>query len=495
MEQHLEHLKNLFKKADREISDELKNVQPFVSQNDKEVASFLGIAYPETVFIIRAATEIYEWEQRRSSVVEEEPKQPTLLSEFMKPKLGESFSRKLALTISETGILDYGNSELEDIIKSFIETFEQENTFVTPVKSEGERTSSSEEGSLDKIKEKGKKIDKEPLNNELKNEQSVSIKQGADLRICQKEFLVTKESKVIKGKEALQEIPSNKIETNCKQTNILDEVYMEKSEHRGIRKFTLWDLPNRISNRHVTAIVKNIGKVREVQIKHGRNNKTRAELAIEMDGKKYEEIVKNLWSLPLINGSLARFTPGTSDNSILEERRTHHARLKNVPKNAKEVLLLRQVRCLGAKTVHIFNNRNGNRKGVAVVEFINRQEIEKAVSSKASYFNAKLQWELEPMYETTQRKVEITNKNLQKDASNRSKQEFSREMKVVTTKTRTKATETLKEDPCTKGKLTSATLEGKTHELEIDEIKKLLLNIASRLDNFERSQSSLPSRS
>ena len=87
-------------------------------------------------------------------MVEEEPKQPTLLSEFMKPKLRESFSRKLALTISETGILDYGNSELEDIIKSFIETFEQENTFVTPVKSEGERTSSSEEGSLDKIKEK-----------------------------------------------------------------------------------------------------------------------------------------------------------------------------------------------------------------------------------------------------------------------------------------------------------------------------------------------------
>jgi len=99
------------------------------------------------------------------------------------------------------------------------------------------------------------------------------------------------------------------------------------------------------------------------------------------------------------------------------------------------------------------------------------------------------------MYETTQRKVEITNKNLQKDASNRSKQEFSREMKVVTTKARFEATEASKEDPCTKGKLTSATSEEKTHELEMDEIKKLLLNIASRLDNFERSQSSLPSRS
>ena len=65
------------------------------------------------------------------------------------------------------------------------------------------------------------------------------------------------------------------------------------------------------------------------------------------------------------------------------------------------------------------------------------------------------------MYETTQKKVEITNKNLQKNTSNRSKQEFLREVEVVTTKARTKTIEASKENSYMKEKLTSTILEGK----------------------------------
>ncbi|CAG8820715.1 13611_t:CDS:1, partial [Gigaspora margarita] len=220
---------------------------------------------------------------------------------------------------------------------------------------------------------------------------SAKSEQGIELPISQEESLTSKESNMIKNKEILQESGKSKIKTNCKQISILDKENLQRNEHKSIKYFTLWDLPNSISNRYIIAIVKNMDKVWEVQIRYGRNNKTRAELAIEMNRKKYEEVVKNMWSLPLINGSLARFTPGSSDNSILEKRRIYYARLKNVPKNAKEVLLLRQICHLGVKTVHIFNNKNGNRKEVAVVEFTNKQEKEKAASSKAFYFNTKLQ--------------------------------------------------------------------------------------------------------
>ncbi|CAG8850305.1 36913_t:CDS:2, partial [Gigaspora margarita] len=80
-----------------EILDELKNIQLFVLQKDIKIAKFLEIANPETVFI------------HQNLARKEEPEQSTLLPELAKSKLGKSFSRKLALTVSETGILNYGN--------------------------------------------------------------------------------------------------------------------------------------------------------------------------------------------------------------------------------------------------------------------------------------------------------------------------------------------------------------------------------------------------
>ncbi|CAG8853271.1 37105_t:CDS:2, partial [Gigaspora margarita] len=75
IEQHLENFKNLFGKMNTEILDELRNIQLFHQNLAKK----------------------------------KKPEQSTLLLELAKSKLKKSFSRKLALTILETDVLDYGN--------------------------------------------------------------------------------------------------------------------------------------------------------------------------------------------------------------------------------------------------------------------------------------------------------------------------------------------------------------------------------------------------
>ncbi|CAG8816944.1 397_t:CDS:2, partial [Gigaspora margarita] len=172
-----------------EILDKLKNVQHFVSQKDIEIAKFLGIANSKIVFI------------------------SILLPKLAKLKLEESFSRKLALTILETGALDYGNCELKNIINSFIETFVQKNTIDAQFKG----------------REKDKKLEKKIV----KIEQSAKSEQGIELPIPEEESLTSKEFNVIKDKKVLQEGSKSKIKTNCKQISILDEENLQRNEHKS----------------------------------------------------------------------------------------------------------------------------------------------------------------------------------------------------------------------------------------------------------------------
>ncbi|CAG8814530.1 17542_t:CDS:2, partial [Gigaspora margarita] len=295
------------------------NVQPFVSQEEIEIAKFLGIGNSETVFIVRKVAKIYEWEQHQNIAEKEEPKQSTLLPELAKCKLGESFSRKLALTILKTGTLDYSNCELMDIINSFIETFVQENTVDTQLKVKERELSSTTTESLKEIKEKGKEKDKELEEKIVKIEQSVKSEQGIELPISQEESLISKESNMIKDKEVLQ-------------------------------------------------------------------------------------------------------------------------------------------------------------------------ESDKAALSKAFYFNTKLYWELEPVFETIQEMVDNGNKNLQKDTSGRFKCEPMKEQDRETAKARSKVIKIFKENPYMNNGSASIILKEKTQEFDIDKIKNLLLNITSRLNSIERSQ-------
>ncbi|RIB24175.1 hypothetical protein C2G38_2169258 [Gigaspora rosea] len=82
-----------------------------------------------------------------------------------------------------------------------------------------------------------------------------------------------------------------------------------------------------------------------------------------------------------------------SDAPILTDRRVYHARLLNIPKYAKETLLLQQARKIKAKTVHIFNNHNEKQKGSVVLEFLSKKNKEFTLKHGINYHNQRLIWE------------------------------------------------------------------------------------------------------
>ena len=55
-----------------------------------------------------------------------------------------------------------------------------------------------------------------------------------------------------------------------------------------------------------------------------------------------------------------------------------------------EVLLLRQIKHVNAKAVHIFKNANKNNKEFAIVSFKNKKDLEQARKYSISYYNTKL---------------------------------------------------------------------------------------------------------
>ena len=93
------------------------------------------------------------------------------------------------------------------------------------------------------------------------------------------------------------------------------------------------------------------------------------------------------------NEVLVRVTPGINKTEVLEERKQYTLKLYNVPKNANEILLFRQIRHANAKGVHVFRNTNGNNKSYAIVTFKNKKDMIEAKKYNITYYNTKLNWE------------------------------------------------------------------------------------------------------
>src|SRR6185312_8393315 len=114
-------------------------------------------------------------------------------------------------------------------------------------------------------------------------------------------------------------------------------------------------------------------------------------------------MLESSWSIPIVAGKLTRISKEEDGVQTVKERAQWKAVVTNVPQYAQEVLLLRQLRKFNAKTVFIPVNSNGNPKTSAIVYFENGDDKEKAMESRASYFNMHLYWKQEEKYHTGQR--------------------------------------------------------------------------------------------
>ncbi|CAG8826082.1 14334_t:CDS:1, partial [Gigaspora margarita] len=85
--------------------------------------------------------------------------------------------------------------------------------------------------------------------------------------------------------------------------------------------------------------------------------------------------------------------------------------------------------------------------------------------------------------------------NLRKVISERTRCESLKEQDRETSRVRSKVIKMSEENPYMNNSSASNMFKEKAHELKMNEIKNLLLNITNSLDNIERSQMSLLSRS
>ena len=119
------------------------------------------------------------------------------------------------------------------------------------------------------------------------------------------------------------------------------------------------------------------------------SNKTRAEVNFVPGSAKMKKL-NNSWCLPFIGKYLVRITTGTHNSQKLSERSKFTRRITDLPEDANEVLLWRQVKRTEAKALHIFKNNNNNNMRSATVYFSNKKDMTDSLKFTIVYNNSKL---------------------------------------------------------------------------------------------------------
>src|SRR6266540_3742733 len=104
----LEIFKQLFLKHPKDIKDIFTNVSAFVEDQDRAIAVFLSVEYPELIWLIRTLQHAYE-------------KQFSANLPHQQQEI-EHIARSITLNVDETGTIDYGQHEHNNIVFNTLET-------------------------------------------------------------------------------------------------------------------------------------------------------------------------------------------------------------------------------------------------------------------------------------------------------------------------------------------------------------------------------------
>src|SRR6266540_5318052 len=100
--------KQLFLKNLKDIKDIFTNITAFVEAKDKAIAEFLSVEYPELIWLIRVLQVEYD-----KQFFSDTPSQQHVV---------ENIARSITLTVDETGVLDYGQKDHNNLIYNTLET-------------------------------------------------------------------------------------------------------------------------------------------------------------------------------------------------------------------------------------------------------------------------------------------------------------------------------------------------------------------------------------
>jgi hypothetical protein len=187
-------------------------------------------------------------------------------------------------------------------------------------------------------------------------------------------------------------IEASKREISIKTERNKEKQIVNKIEPReDIRHITVWDLPNWTRRTQVFEAVRYFGRVEHIEIVRETYNKTKAQVEFAV-GTCDIGVFEETWCIPFMRDFLVRVTPGTNNYEKLKRRNEFSTRLLDLPKNTNEVLLWRQVRHTGAKSLHIFKNNNSNNMRSATIYFANRRDLLESFKYVVYYYNNKLKW-------------------------------------------------------------------------------------------------------
>src|SRR6266508_5725512 len=104
----LEIFKQLFLKNPKDIKNIFTNVTTFVEDKDRAIAEFLTVEYPELIWLIRVLH--IEYDKQFSP------------NNCSNKQSVEHIARSITLTVDETGTLDYGQKEHNNLVFNTLET-------------------------------------------------------------------------------------------------------------------------------------------------------------------------------------------------------------------------------------------------------------------------------------------------------------------------------------------------------------------------------------
>ncbi len=104
----LEIFKQLFLKNPKDIKNIFTNVTTFVEDKDKAIAEFLSVEYPELIWLIR--TLHIEYDKQFSTDI------------HTQHRAVEHIARSITLNVDETGTIDYGQNDHNNLVLNTLET-------------------------------------------------------------------------------------------------------------------------------------------------------------------------------------------------------------------------------------------------------------------------------------------------------------------------------------------------------------------------------------
>src|SRR6266540_3547616 len=104
----LEIFKQLFLKIPNDIKDIFSNASNFVEDKDRAIAEYLAIEYSELIWLIRVLHIKYDKQFE--------------LNSHRQQHIVDNIARSITLTVDETGTLDYGQKEQNNLVLNTLET-------------------------------------------------------------------------------------------------------------------------------------------------------------------------------------------------------------------------------------------------------------------------------------------------------------------------------------------------------------------------------------